>query len=324
MPTAIIAIYYNIYISNTSINNNISFEYTGLSNVIDVDAGYNQSLALTGNGEVYVAGWHNYQSETIDLVSYNFTMIDDMSGSEAVYAGFDNSFVIKDNSIYSVGGNQFGKLGLGDNSERHTFAVSYSSEYVAQVPNILDVQAGGSYIITGTNFGVEVGTVMMDGFVFDIKSWESNEGHIHNPPVDMNGILILMNVNNTISNEWYVELKQDAPSDTNVCVKPIATLDRLHELKVIKYEAQFAFAKLSVKEKKLQRKGRKAYTKSIRAEMKLLRAELRALREAGCPPRRHMYWKENGMKLNRFELNWKKRKAIIKKERKEQRELHGK
>lgn len=94
-------------------------------------------------------------------------------------------------------------------------------------PVIDDVQPGGSYIITGTAFGTEAGTVTMNGFTFDIKSWAPDEVHIENPPTDMQGDLVLTTADGLASNSWYVLLEDDAPSDTPIepQVCPVTTLD---------------------------------------------------------------------------------------------------
>ncbi len=300
-------------------------------NVIDADGGKIQTIVAKADGTVWAAGWHNYISEdkaTIYNKTSSLVQIVELSGVLDVEAGDDALFAATSDTMYSWGGALYGKLGTGNNTELHHPEAAYTSTYVPEpviVPEIADVQPGGSYIITGNGFGDFAGTITMDGFVFDIKSWANAEVHIENPPVQMTGDLYLTTADGAISNSWYVTLETDAPSDTPIedpveeCPLPVATLDRLHDLKEVRYLENLQFAWLPVPEKKATRKEHKALQKPVVAEIKVLRAELNALRAAGCPPKRHKYWRANGKEFNRFEFNHHERKAILKQARKEMR-----
>lgn len=113
-----------------------------------------------------------------------------------------------------------------DGNTGETVTISGPEDAVTN-PEIADVQPGGSYIITGTNFGDAEGVVSMDGFVFELKSWENEEVHIENPPENMEGYLVLTSADGLESNRWYVQLDKDAPSDTQLDpqVCPVTTLD---------------------------------------------------------------------------------------------------
>ncbi len=97
-----------------------------LTDVTDISAGYNQSLSVKSDGTVWVWGWHNYVNDegVYNRTPYPVT-IKELSGIKNVHAGGDQSFVSTDSTLFSWGGNTYGKLGLGDNKERHAPDVTY-------------------------------------------------------------------------------------------------------------------------------------------------------------------------------------------------------
>lgn len=84
------------------------------------------------------------------------------------------------------------------------------------VPEIQDVQPGGSYIITGSGFGQDQGLVSMNGHTFEVKTWSDTEIHIENPPYDLEGYLLVTSSAGVESNEWFVLLDSAAPSETPI------------------------------------------------------------------------------------------------------------
>jgi len=201
------------------------------NNVIDADGGKIQTIVLKDDGTVWAAGWHNYIPEVQDVNDYinnksdHLIQIKELSNALDVESGDDALFVTTIDTMYSWGGGMHGKLGTGNQTELHRPEGAYVSLYEPQpvviMPEIADVQAGGSYIITGDGFGDLNGTVSMDGFEFTLKSWTSNEVHIENPPVEMIGDLYLTTADGNISNSWYVTLDPYAPSDTTLPIEII-------------------------------------------------------------------------------------------------------
>ncbi len=88
-------------------------------------------------------------------------------------------------------------------------------------PVITDVQPGGSYLISCENCGDAEGTVTMDGFVFDVKTWGDSSVHIENPPTQMTGDLIVTSNDGLSSNAYYVTLEPDAPAETPIEVAEV-------------------------------------------------------------------------------------------------------
>lgn len=194
---------------------------SGISDVVDVTAGGSVTMVALADGSVYGTGWHNYINEagTVRNFTYDFIAIEELSDILGVVSGMDNHFAYNGSDIVAWGGNTYSKSGLGTVSETHApvnvFAYTQQMEEII-LPEIIDVQPGGSYIITGSTFGDTTGTVSMDGFEFDIKSWTNTEVHIENPPVTMTGYLVITDVEGLVSNAWMVTLEANAPTDTPV------------------------------------------------------------------------------------------------------------
>ena len=192
-----------------------------MADVIDVDGGNKQTIALRANGTVWAAGWHNHISDDAYNASSVFVQINGLYDIQNVTSGYDALYASSVDTVYSWGGNLYGKLALGDNIERHDPVAAYIGEAPEVIlPEIASVAPGGSYIIEGTNFGNEIGIVSMDGFEFQIKSWTDTVIHIENPPYQMIGDLYVTDANGLVSNSWYVTLEPDAPSETPLPEEP--------------------------------------------------------------------------------------------------------
>jgi alpha-tubulin suppressor-like RCC1 family protein len=89
-----------------------------------VAAGYKHSLVLLQNGDVYTFGWNQLGQLGLGDTSQSYSprRITTLPGAAvAVAGGYAHSLVVLDNGdVYTFGLNQFGQLGLGDTTERHT------------------------------------------------------------------------------------------------------------------------------------------------------------------------------------------------------------
>ena len=96
--------------------------------------------------------------------------------------------------------NMAGMLGDGTNTERHYPVIALTPTGVenAEVlpepaPLVASVDPGGSYLITGENFGADLGTVNVDGTALIVISWTDNSIHIENPLEPLTGTLVVTN-----------------------------------------------------------------------------------------------------------------------------------
>ncbi len=73
-------------------------------------------------------------------------------------------------------------------------------------PEINDVAEGGSYLITGSNFGTEQGysTVTLSGRELEVISWSDTEIHVQDTPDDVSGPMLVTTVAGP-SNGWHYD-----------------------------------------------------------------------------------------------------------------------
>ena len=193
-----------------------------LQNVKQVTAGYNQTLAVTNDGQVYAWGWHNYTGGSCG-VNFDYAPCAIPEGVNVSYvgAGGDHHFYIDvTNQIYGWGGNYSGKLGDGTNTERHSPTLMLPAtgteniEIIVAQPNVTSVAPGGSYIISGENFGATTGTVNVNGTQMVVLSWSDTSIHIDNPTAPLSGYLTVTTTDGIESNPVWVDLEPAAPADT--------------------------------------------------------------------------------------------------------------
>ncbi len=181
------------------------------NDVIDVAAARFHTLSLKSDGTVWGAGGHNYISLTdssIYNVSASFVHITELDGASItdVEAGMNGSFASSEDTMHSWGSG--GVIGNGSLTELHRPKANYVSTFEPEVilPTIAGVQLDGSYIITGTNFGSDTGSIIMDGYSFGILSWTDGLIQLERPSVAMSGDLVVMDADGSISNAWTVAL----------------------------------------------------------------------------------------------------------------------
>lgn len=286
-----------------------------LDNVEKIAAGYLQT-GLIANGKSYVAGYSSYKVPERDILfsTLSPTEVLEVGNTREIFAGVGSQ------SIFVTTGNQVYGLGNGRHSQLALLEEDYFNGAIASRPQLMnipldpvvevippqvdDVQPGGSYIITGTNFGEEDGIVSMGDYIFTIKSWEDQVIHIENPEYEMTGDLVVVDIYGEVSNTFYVTLEPDAPSDTPVdeCGAVYPLLDKLHDLRAERFFTNLDFAKLSSSDKKDARDEYTAKKKSLNDEIKSVNKELQALRKSGCSFNKNKYWRDNGMEFNKFQF----------------------
>ncbi|MDR2152812.1 MAG: hypothetical protein LBO72_08325 [Helicobacteraceae bacterium] len=97
-------------------------------NIAAVAAGWVHSFALDENGAVYGSGWNKFgQLGLGDRDDRNsFTPVSSLGDNKivAIAAGGAHSLALDiDGKVYAAGNNEFGQLGLGDKTNRKTFAL---------------------------------------------------------------------------------------------------------------------------------------------------------------------------------------------------------
>ncbi len=86
---------------------------------------------------------------------------------------------------------------------------------VPVVPTITDVQPGGSYLVSCIACGDIEGTVTMDGFVFDVISWQDAAVSIDRPLTAMTGELVVTSRDGLASNAYFATLEPAAPIEAD-------------------------------------------------------------------------------------------------------------
>jgi alpha-tubulin suppressor-like RCC1 family protein len=122
----------------------------GLTNVTDIAAGWNHSLAVGEEGVVYTWGF-NYSGQ-LGLGDHGEdtdrnvpTLVDGVNGVVAVAGGFYHSLALSfDGTVMTCGVNNSGQLGLGDTDNRDTFTL------VPDLRGVVDIDGGGRHTIAVT------------------------------------------------------------------------------------------------------------------------------------------------------------------------------
>jgi alpha-tubulin suppressor-like RCC1 family protein len=105
-----------------------------------IAAGYTYSIALSDEGKVYAAGTNNNGQlglgDTVNRTAFTeITSLDDKNITN-IAATFSRSFALSDTGkVYVTGLNNYGQLGLGDNTNRNTFmeVSSLNDKYITAV-----------------------------------------------------------------------------------------------------------------------------------------------------------------------------------------------
>jgi alpha-tubulin suppressor-like RCC1 family protein len=132
---------------------NVPKQVEGLTNVTDISAGGNHSLAVREGGAVYTWGYNRQGQLGLgdhgDGSDRNVpTVVPEMNEVVAVAAGSLHSFALsRDGTVMACGNNNYGQLGLGDTDNRDTFTV------VAGLRGVVDIDAGWGHSIAVTAEG---------------------------------------------------------------------------------------------------------------------------------------------------------------------------
>ncbi|MDR0747881.1 MAG: hypothetical protein LBE89_08370 [Helicobacteraceae bacterium] len=133
-----------------------------------ISAGGFHSLALSNNGKVYAAGYNEYgQLGLGDNTNRNaFTEVASLSGKNitALSAGYEHSLALSNSGkVYATGWNNYGQLGLGDNTDRNAFTevTDLSGKNIialsAGIYRSLALSSNGKVYATGRNHYGQLG-----------------------------------------------------------------------------------------------------------------------------------------------------------------------
>jgi alpha-tubulin suppressor-like RCC1 family protein len=107
---------------------------------VQISAGDQFSLALDSNGQVWSFGYATYGRLGLgERVGHQFrpTRIESLSNIKSISTGYMFGIVLDDSgSLWSFGGNFYGQLGLGDNTNRH------SPCKIEGIPPVVQVSCG--------------------------------------------------------------------------------------------------------------------------------------------------------------------------------------
>ena len=143
------------------------------NNVVDIKCGYNHTLILTENQEVYSCGSNDsgQLGRYIDQrFASSFKKIENLSEIIRIECGYSHSLCIDNyDSLYVFGDNFYGQLGLGDTEPRST-PVKHPS-----LSNIIDISSKGFHAFTKTSNN-EIYTFGRNKFLqLGIETDEDNE-----------------------------------------------------------------------------------------------------------------------------------------------------
>jgi alpha-tubulin suppressor-like RCC1 family protein len=142
--------------NGTGTNRDIFTEVTflGDKNITSIATGYDHSFALSNDGKVYAAGYNSFgQLGLGNNVNRNsFTEVTFLNDKNitAIAVGYYHSLVLtNDGKVYATGFNDYGQLGLGNNTDSNSFTeVTFLSD-----KNITSIAAGEYHSLVLTNDG---------------------------------------------------------------------------------------------------------------------------------------------------------------------------
>lgn len=118
---------------------------SALSNIVKIASGAGHTLALDKDGKVWAWGWNNnYQLGTDNKTNYEYAVpvldefgVKQLSNIVDISAGYYHSaFVTKEGEVYQVGLNNYGQLGVNNNS---TYSLPVKT---LEMQNIVTVSCG--------------------------------------------------------------------------------------------------------------------------------------------------------------------------------------
>ena len=125
---------------------------TNANDVKLIYCGDYHSFILKNDGALWGTGYNKYgQLGLGDTASkYTFTQVTTNANDiKSVYYGAYHTFILKnDDTLWGCGDNEYGQLGLGDNTNRATF-----TQITTNTDNIKEVYCGSSYTLILKNDG---------------------------------------------------------------------------------------------------------------------------------------------------------------------------
>lgn len=125
------------------------------ANVFKMVAGQSYMALMTGDGSVYSAGWHDWIGSGLYNVSTSFVKIP-MPQVDDIGGGNDQVIVKLTGTVGKVsgwGGNAYGKLGDGTNTERHSLTDAYFTPVAPPTSPVVVAPPASEPVVPPSNGG---------------------------------------------------------------------------------------------------------------------------------------------------------------------------
>lgn len=139
-----------------------TFTANGQTSVAKVAGGYRATLIIKENGDVYGSGYNYYHEINSSATTLFTTFTFSISGAtDIANSGNNNSYIIKDGTVWSVGANWNGDLGFGDYDPRTEWTdTGFAAESLMANPSdyaMSAMKADGSVYCVGENSDRQLG-----------------------------------------------------------------------------------------------------------------------------------------------------------------------
>lgn len=124
---------------------------------VKIAAGYDHAVALDGIGNVWVVGDNQFGQLGLGDTNHRYEWVKtSIKDATDVYAGYDFSYIVKDNELHSAGKNSDGQLALGHTSNINSFTATGFKDFT-QVDLGTDfayaIKNGDLYVVGNNNAG---------------------------------------------------------------------------------------------------------------------------------------------------------------------------
>jgi len=215
---------------DTPVSLNVAYPELDNVTIVNVEVSSSATFMLDSAGMMHVVGWHVLNHGSINTTTRGALENWDIApqGTQIVNINMEASvyfLTLNTGEVLNWGGNT-GRLGDGTITGRRTLTYRLAGIYAADyavlnpapvvIPVIADIQPGGSYIITGTDYGDTqgLGQVFIDTTELTVISWSNTSIHVENPTVEISGLVTVINDKGVVSNNFQATMLPEALPET--------------------------------------------------------------------------------------------------------------